>query len=143
MQVGIEARWRHDQVLRSLADTLEREQQKSKSTTRDRPTGIRFVRVGDTARTSSKRSSILDNGSLWQMKVDLMRKFTRLPRCDQNYTASRHSSVVCRRQKDHHHRANSAMGARLRRGPGTKKLKVLGTEGGIPGSLLENLVIPS
>ena len=64
----------------------------------------------------------------------------RLPRCDPNYAASRHSSVVCKRQKDHHHRANSAMGGRLRRGPRTK---VLGTEGGMPGSWLENLVIPS
>ena len=39
--------------------------------------------------------------------------------------------------------ANSAMWERLRRGPGTKELKVLGTEGDMPGSWLENLVIPS
>ena len=62
-------RWRH----RSLADILERERKKSKPTTRDRPTGIRFVRAGETARTSSERSRILD-GSVWQMKVDLIRK---------------------------------------------------------------------
>ena len=66
-------RWRHDQVLRSLADILERERKKSKPTITDRPTGIRFVRVGETARTSSERSSVLD-GSVWRMKVDLIRK---------------------------------------------------------------------
>ena len=65
-------RWRHVQVFRSLADILEKERKKSKQTTRERPPGIRFVRAGETARTSSEGSSILD-GSVWQMNVDLMR----------------------------------------------------------------------
>ena len=49
LQVGIEARWRHDQVLRILADILEREREKSKPTTKHMPTGIRFVRADDSA----------------------------------------------------------------------------------------------
>ena len=131
-------RWRHDQVLRSIAEILEGERKKSKPTTRDRPRGIRFVRAGETARTSSERSSILD-GSVWQMKVDLMRKLV-FPDVIQT---SLRPDCGLQKAKDNHHRANSAMGGRLRRDPRTKELKVLGNEGGMPGSWVENLVISS
>ena len=72
-------RLRHDQVFRSLADTLEAEGKKSKLISRDRPTGIRFVRAGETARTSSERGSILR----WLSVADEggPRAQTRLPRC--------------------------------------------------------------
>ena len=66
-------RWRHDQVLRTLADILERERQKTKSSSRNKTKGIQFVKAGETARTSHESNSLLD-GSKWQMRVDLMRR---------------------------------------------------------------------
>ena len=60
-------------------------------------------------------------------------------RFDANYATSNHSSVVCRRQEDH--RANSAMAIRQRRGPRMQALKVLGTEGGMPGSCWKTWLI--
>ena len=48
-------------------------------------------------------------------------------RFDPNYASFRQCSVVCRGQEQYHHRARSAMGRRLQRGPRTKQLKVLRT----------------
>ena len=117
-----------------------REQKKSKPTPRDRLTGNRFVRAGETAHVLWEKQHIR-----WLIMANEggPHARTRLPWCDPNHAASRHSSEVCRRQNNHHHRANSAIGGRLRRGSWTKELKVLEIEGGMPGSWLENLVIPS
>ena len=67
--------WRHDQVLRSLADTLEREGENRRNQSQPQETGLQETGLSEQVkqRTSSERSSILD-GSLWQMKVDLMRE---------------------------------------------------------------------
>ena len=86
----------------------------------------------------SRWCSILD-GSVWQMKVDLVRNLV-FP--DVIQTTLRPDIVLWSAEDHHHHRAKSVVGRRLRRGPRTKELKVLETEGGMSGSLPENLVIP-
>ena len=132
-------RWRHDRVIRSLANIWEREEIKSNHKRHAYRNQVCKSRWNSAHVLWEKQHirwlSMADEGGPHTQ--------TRPPRCDPNYAASRHSSVVCRRQNDHHHRANSAMGGRLRRGLRTKELKVLRTGGGMPGSWLENLVIPS
>ena len=73
------------------------------------------------------------------MKVDLRRRLVLW--CDPNNATSRNCSLVCGRQEDHHHWAHSAMG-RMRWGSRKEEFEVLGSEGSILGSRLEDLVIP-
>ncbi|KAJ8352978.1 hypothetical protein AAFF_G00124830, partial [Aldrovandia affinis] len=69
--------WRHDQVLRKLAEVLEKCRQEANS---QRPSGsqqrIHFLRQGEPAQHSSKRppSNLLTSGAEWKMKVDLGRQ---------------------------------------------------------------------
>ncbi|KAJ8358431.1 hypothetical protein AAFF_G00439950 [Aldrovandia affinis] len=69
--------WRHDQVLRKLAEVLEKCRQEVNS---QRLSGsqqrIHFLRQGEPAQHSSKRppSNLLTSGAEWKMKVDLGRQ---------------------------------------------------------------------
>ncbi|XP_069125427.1 uncharacterized protein [Argopecten irradians] len=67
--------WRHDQVLRTLADTLERERTKAKGIQKG-PTFIRFQKEGQTATTSTRKTNlgILGCAGDWEMRVDLGKK---------------------------------------------------------------------
>ena len=64
-------RWRHDSVLRELADWLERERKKERG---NHPAHkyISFVKTGETNKApKTHRSSILDGTTGWNMEVDL------------------------------------------------------------------------
>ena len=64
-------RWRHDSVLRELADWLERERKKERG---NHPAHkyISFVKTGETNKAQkTHRSSILDGTTGWNMEVDL------------------------------------------------------------------------
>jgi len=66
--------WRHDNVLRKVADWLEGEKKKPRR--RNSQAGhINFVRTGETAKTeASQKKSILDGATGWNMAVDLGKK---------------------------------------------------------------------
>jgi hypothetical protein len=66
-------RWRHDNVLRTLADILEKEKKKK----RPKCTGftaISFVREGEMAQKTCKLTGILPQASDWELQVDLDRR---------------------------------------------------------------------
>jgi hypothetical protein len=67
-------RWRHDTVLREVADWLEGERKKDhKTNPRDRR--INFVKAGEATRSqSTQKSSILNGVSDWKLEVDLGKK---------------------------------------------------------------------
>ena len=57
-------RWRHDCVLRELADTLERE--RTKKRTRQKPRLIQFVKEGQSVtKQNTASTSILDESEQW------------------------------------------------------------------------------
>ncbi|XP_069114448.1 uncharacterized protein [Argopecten irradians] len=68
-------RWRHDKVLRELADILERERIKKRKPAKG-CTFINFVRGGLRGHTSSTvhQGGILDGAQNWEMRVDLDRR---------------------------------------------------------------------
>ncbi|KAK0140163.1 hypothetical protein N1851_022917 [Merluccius polli] len=68
-------RWRHDKVLRALADILEQERRK-KHQPQPRPTpSIQFIREGEKPSSSKKtKQSLLQTAPAWEMRVDLGRK---------------------------------------------------------------------
>ncbi|XP_053389443.1 uncharacterized protein LOC128552430 [Mercenaria mercenaria] len=66
-------RWRHDQVLRELADTLERERKKPR-TPKKGPQFIPFVKEGGKKTTTTSTSGLLDEARSWEVRVDLGRK---------------------------------------------------------------------
>ncbi|XP_065928284.1 uncharacterized protein [Magallana gigas] len=70
-------RWRHDQVLRELADIIEKERKK-RGQKRDSKY-IKFVKEGDPTKVKkpSEQKSILDSATLWEMQVDLVRRLVR------------------------------------------------------------------
>ena len=62
-------RWRHDTVLRKLADKLERERRKKRNTKKKACPAINF---GQTCKkTKAPTTSIIDESDCWEMKVDL------------------------------------------------------------------------
>jgi hypothetical protein len=63
-------RWRHDNVLREVADWLEQERKKERRSNSHR---INFVKTGETTQRQlpQKSSSILDGTTGWNMLVDL------------------------------------------------------------------------
>ena len=65
-------RWRHDKVLRELADVLEVERRKKRPTDQ-KPGQIQFVRQGEgTAdKRAPKQKAVLDTGHDWELRVDL------------------------------------------------------------------------
>ena len=67
--------WRHDQVLRKLAEMLERSRQEAKKLSRTRSQKrIHFLRQGEPVEHPSKRpppSKLLTPGAEWKMAVDL------------------------------------------------------------------------
>ncbi|XP_021349432.1 uncharacterized protein LOC110466448 [Mizuhopecten yessoensis] len=68
-------RWRHDNVLRVLADILEVERRKKRTGVRTNQAGIKFVKPGEKATVKPRStSSIFERASTWEMKVDLDRK---------------------------------------------------------------------
>ncbi|XP_052271350.1 uncharacterized protein LOC127872054 [Dreissena polymorpha] len=68
-------RWRHDAVLRELADVLERERRKKRTAKKTASTKINFVKAGETTTKQAPRNtSILDESDQWEMKVDLGKK---------------------------------------------------------------------
>ncbi|XP_052224110.1 uncharacterized protein LOC127839765 [Dreissena polymorpha] len=69
-------RWRHDQVLRMLADALERERKKERPRKKSGPQFISFVKEGTTKliATTSSRSCILQDANDWEMRADLVKK---------------------------------------------------------------------
>jgi hypothetical protein len=67
-------RWRHDNVLREVADWLEGEKKKPRRSN-SQAGHINFVRPGETAKTeASQKKSILDGATGWNMSVDLGKK---------------------------------------------------------------------
>ena len=114
-------RWRHDSVLRELADWLEKEHGNN-----PQHGHIAFVKSGDTRKTqtaqptlqnrsvgSSTAKSTLQNRSVmssilggttgWNMEVDCF------PRCFPNNPKTRHCTVVQDWEEAHCHRADSTM----------------------------------
>ena len=140
LQVGTKTQYRlkHGQVLRTLADALEKEWQKEKLTSRNDAEGIKFANAGVTARTSRESNNLL-HGSKWQMKMNLRRRLVFLmeskPRIPKMY-------VVFGRPEHHHHWTHIDMGRMMRWGSRKEEFEVLGTEGSISGSWLKDLVIP-
>lgn len=64
-------RWRHDSVLRELADWLEKERKKERGK-HPHHGHIAFVKPGETRKTQTPhKSSILDGTTGWNMEVDL------------------------------------------------------------------------
>ncbi|XP_019639908.1 PREDICTED: uncharacterized protein LOC109481752 [Branchiostoma belcheri] len=71
-------RWRHDQVLRVLACTLEEERTKKRGKNRKGPKFIGFVREGEGEKrktgTKDRERGILPTASDWNLRVDLDRR---------------------------------------------------------------------
>jgi len=67
-------RWRHDQVLRELADVLERERARKGHPTK--VNSINFVRPGEKGKAAPHQGGILDGAQLWEMRVDLDRRLS-------------------------------------------------------------------
>ena len=65
--------WRHDQVLKALADTLETERKKERHPNIRGPQYINFVREGQTGK-GDKATSLLQQARHWEMQVDLKQK---------------------------------------------------------------------
>jgi hypothetical protein len=67
-------RWRHDRVLRQLADCLDQERRKKRSVP-TKAKSIPFVKEGQQVKTAPpKRVGVLDSAQNWEMRVDLERK---------------------------------------------------------------------
>ena len=68
-------RWRHDKVLRELADALEAERRRKRPTDQ-KPGQIQFMRRGEATadKRAPRRKSVLDRGHDWELRVDLDRK---------------------------------------------------------------------
>lgn len=66
-------KWRHDQVLRELAQCIEEKRKSSNKSPRDTRQGIVFVREGEKKSQQSKQEprSYLDGASDWRLMVDL------------------------------------------------------------------------
>jgi len=65
-------RWRHDTVLRELADILEWERRKKRNTKKKACPAINFIKEGQTGRkTKVPTTLIIDESDCWEMKVDL------------------------------------------------------------------------
>jgi len=65
-------RWRHDTVIKELADTLELERRKKRNTKKKACPSINIVKEGQTGKQSkAPTTSILDESDCWEMKVDL------------------------------------------------------------------------
>ncbi|XP_033747101.1 uncharacterized protein LOC117332324 [Pecten maximus] len=63
--------WRHNKVLRELADTLEKERQKKRRCMKQQPY-INFVRSGEAgSKVTAHQRGILDGAQNWEMRVDL------------------------------------------------------------------------
>ncbi|XP_021365777.1 uncharacterized protein LOC110458420 [Mizuhopecten yessoensis] len=68
-------RWRHDQVLRELADVLEVERKKKRPPRKHKPSFIRFVKAGEKeTKATSGNTGILEGAEAWEMRVDLGKK---------------------------------------------------------------------
>ena len=68
-------RWRHDIVLRQLADILEQERRRKRNTKKKACPAINFVKEGQTGKkTKATTTSILDESDCSEMKVDLGRQ---------------------------------------------------------------------
>lgn len=67
--------WRHDQVLRELADIIETER-KMRGQKRDVRKYINVVKEGDPTiiKKPSEQKSILDSATSWEMQADLGRR---------------------------------------------------------------------
>ena len=127
-------RWRHDSVLRELADWLEKERKKEHGNNPQHGQ-IAFVKSGDTRKDTdstttlqnrsvgsstgkptlqnrSVGSSILGGTTGWNMEVDLGKE-TCFPRCCPNNPKTRHCTVVQGREEAHCHRADSTMGNKV------------------------------
>jgi hypothetical protein len=67
-------RWRHDQVLRELADVLEKERKKVHPVKKTGPQFIPFVKEGEKKTKVTCSTSLLQESSNWEMRVDLGKK---------------------------------------------------------------------
>jgi len=65
-------RWRHDRVLRQLADTLERERKKRRQV----PQKETRVRLGEgqAGSTGAQKNGALQSSKTWEMRVDLEKR---------------------------------------------------------------------
>lgn len=71
-------RWRHNQVLRKLAEHLEVRRTAANSSTASSTPAISFVRPGETQQLTqvSQPRSLLTPGKAWEMRVDLDRQLS-------------------------------------------------------------------
>lgn len=67
-------RWRHDQVLREMADILEKERKKDRPLNQTGPYFINFVKEGEKKSAKSTSTGILHDSKKWEMLVDLGKK---------------------------------------------------------------------
>ncbi|XP_060589959.1 uncharacterized protein LOC132745154 [Ruditapes philippinarum] len=67
-------RWRHDQVLREMADILEKERKKDRPLKKTGPHFINFVKEGEKKSAKSTGTGILHDSKNWEMLVDLGKK---------------------------------------------------------------------
>jgi hypothetical protein len=67
-------RWRHDKVLRMLADTLDKERRKKRPKAKEGPKFVPFVRAGEKAATIKTATGILPQADDWEMRADLDKK---------------------------------------------------------------------
>ena len=73
-------RWRHDAVLRQLADVLERERKKKRPKPKPGASFIPFVKEGTKATAKAKHTGgILPGASDWELKADLDKKLVFPP----------------------------------------------------------------
>ena len=67
-------RWRHDRVLRQLAESIDEEQRK-KFRVSTKPVSIHCVKEGQSTKpVSSQRTGMLSTSQSWEMRVDLEKK---------------------------------------------------------------------
>ncbi len=106
-------RWRHDQVLRKLAEVLEKSRQEANNQSPiESRCRIHFLRQGEPTTHISKRplAKLLTSGVVWKMEVDLGRQL-QFPTGDmQHHLKTRCGAVVCSREISGTDRADSAMG---------------------------------
>lgn len=69
-------RWQHDKVLRELTDVLEVEKKTRKRPSDSKQRQLQFLKQGESTldTRAPRRTSSLDRGNDWELRVDLDRK---------------------------------------------------------------------
>ena len=68
--------WRHDQVLRELAECVEKKRKEANKSPKEKERGIQFVKAGEKRKRTEAReeSSFMDGATDWSLTVDLNRR---------------------------------------------------------------------